>query len=80
MEVQRRAGYSAGMKDLTLSVVGVLALALGIGLVFHWLYPLVNLTSELAGLFVFVALALKLSVSKLWALLHKPRAKAGDAK
>jgi hypothetical protein len=61
------------MKDLTLSVVGVLALALGIGLGFHWLYPRVDLTNELAGLFVFVALVLKLVFSKLWSLLQKPR-------
>ena len=27
------------MKDLSLSVAGVLVLALGIGLAFHWLYP-----------------------------------------
>ena len=64
------------MKDLTLAVVGVLALALGIGLAFQWLYPLVTLTSELAGLFVFVAVALKLGVSKLWSLLRKPRTPA----
>lgn len=61
------------MKDLTLSVVGVLALALGIGLAFHWLYPLVTMTSELAGLFVFVAVVLKLVLSKLWSLRQKPR-------
>jgi NhaP-type Na+/H+ or K+/H+ antiporter len=64
------------MKDLTLSVVGVLTLALGIGLVFHWLYPLVELSSELAGLFVFVAVVLKLVLSRLWSLRHKARARA----
>jgi uncharacterized membrane protein YqgA involved in biofilm formation len=74
MEMQRPATYSAAMKDLTLSVVGVLALALGIGLAFQWLYPLVTLTSELAGLFVFIALALKLLVSKLWSWWRRPRA------
>jgi hypothetical protein len=56
------------MKDLTLSFAAVLALALGIGLGFHWLYPLVDLTNEMAGLFVLVALVLKLIVSKLWSL------------
>lgn len=61
------------MKDLTLSVVGVLALALVIGLAFHWLYPSVTLTSELSGLFVFVAVLLKLVLAKLWSLLKKPR-------
>lgn len=65
------------MKDLSLSVVGVLALALAIGLAFHWLYPLVSLSSELAGLFVFVALLLKLLFSKLWSLLRRPRPEAG---
>ena len=66
------------MKDLTLSIAATLALALalGIGLAFHWLYPLVNLSSELAGLFVFVAVLLKLVFSKLCALLQKPRAPA----
>jgi hypothetical protein len=68
------------MKDLTLSVVGVLTLALGFGLVFHWLYPLVELSSELAGLFVFVAVVLKLVFSKLWSLRHKPRADAEAGK
>ena len=64
------------MKDLTLSIAATLALALGIGHAFHWLYPLVNLSSELAGLFVFVAVLLKLVFSKLCALLQKPRAPA----
>jgi hypothetical protein len=64
------------MKDLTLSIVGVLVIALGIGLAFHWLYPLVDMTSELAGLFVFVAVALKLAFSRLWSLRQKPRAEA----
>lgn len=64
------------MKDLTLSFAGVLALALGIGLVFHWVYPLVDPSGELAGLFVLVALLLKLVFSKLWSLLNKPRTPA----
>jgi hypothetical protein len=65
------------MKDLTLSVVVVVALALGIGLGFHWLYPRVDLTNELAGLFVFVAVVLKLVFSKLWSLRQRSRAEAG---
>lgn len=65
------------MKDLTLSIVVVLALALGIGLAFHWFYPLVNKSSELAGLFVFVAMVLRLAFTKLWALRNKPQAPAG---
>jgi hypothetical protein len=64
------------MKDLTLSVVAVLALALVIGLAFHWLYPSVNLTSELSGLFVFVAVLLKLVFAKLWSLRKKPHTSA----
>jgi hypothetical protein len=64
------------MKDLTLSVVIVLMIALGIGLAFHWLYPRVDITAQLAGLFVFVAVALKLTFAKLWSLLHKPGAQA----
>ena len=59
------------MKDLTLSVVGVIALAVCIGLGFHWLYPRVELTNELAGLFVFAAVVLKLVVSKLWSPRQK---------
>jgi hypothetical protein len=61
------------MKDLALTVVVVLLVALGISLAFHWLYPLVDLTSELASLFVFVALVLKLGLSKLWSLRQKTR-------
>jgi hypothetical protein len=64
------------MKDLTLSIAATLTLALGIGLAFHWLYPLVDLSSELAGLFVFVALLLKLVFSKLCSLLQKPHTSA----
>jgi hypothetical protein len=60
------------MKELTLSVVVILAIALGFGLAFHWIYPRVDLTPELAGLFVFVAVALKLAVSKLWSRRRKP--------
>ena len=67
------------MKDLTLSVVAVIVIALGIGLGFHWLYPRVELTNELAGLFVLVAVVLKLVVSKLWSLRPMQRAPA-DAK
>lgn len=61
------------MKDLTLSAVGVMVIALVIGLVFRWVYPLVNLTGELAGLFVFAALVLKVVLSKLWSLRKKSR-------
>jgi hypothetical protein len=61
------------MKDWTLSAVAVLALALGLGLAFHALYPAVEMSSELAGLFVFVALVIKLVVAKLWSLRSPSR-------
>jgi hypothetical protein len=64
------------VKDLTLSVVGVVFLALGIGLIFHWLYPRVELSAELAGLFGFIALLIRLALAKGWALLRKPRSPA----
>ena len=60
------------MKDLTLSAVAVVALALALGLGFHWVYPRVELTAELAGLFGFVALLMKLVLGKLWSLRQKP--------
>ena len=59
------------MKDLTLSVVAVIGLALAMGLAFHWVYPQVELSSELAGLFVFVALVIKLLLGRLSTLLRK---------
>lgn len=61
------------MKDLTLTALIVVALALAMGLVFHWLYPRVEITGQLAGLFIFVALGLKLAFSKL----RPPRRKPG---
>ena len=66
------------MKELSLSIIAVILLALGIGLAFHWLYPRVELGAELLGLFVFVAIAIKLVFSKLWSLTQKkPAAKDG---
>jgi hypothetical protein len=59
------------MKELTLTVVAVLCLALVLGLAFHLLYPRVEITAELAGLIVFVALVLKLAFSKLWSMKKK---------
>ena len=59
------------MKDFTLSSVGVVALALVLGLAFHGLYPRVQPSGELAGLFVFVALVARLLLGRLWALLRK---------
>ena len=59
------------MKELTLSIITVLALALVLALAFRLLYPRVEITAELAGLFVFVAVALKLACSKLWSMKKK---------
>ena len=64
------------MKDLTLSIIAVLAIALLLSLGFHWLYPRVRVSAELIGLFVFVALVLKFAFSRLWALRKKPAARA----
>jgi hypothetical protein len=61
------------MKDMTLSAVAVLLLALGIGLVFRWVYPRVDMTSELAALFVFMAVALKLVLGRLWTWRRNPK-------
>ena len=66
------------MKDLTLTVVAVLLLALAITLTFHWVYPRVELTAELIGLFVFAALVLKLVFSKLWSMRKKPGGKTSS--
>lgn len=59
------------MKELTLNIVAVLSLALVLGLAFRLLYPRVEITAELAGLIVFVALVLKLVFSKLWSMKKK---------
>jgi hypothetical protein len=60
------------MKDWTLSAVAITLLALGIGLLFHTLYPTVEPSAELAGLFSFVALVLRLLAAKLTALFRRP--------
>jgi hypothetical protein len=68
------------VKELTLSAAAVTLLALAIGLLFHWIYPMVEPSAELAGLFSFVALVLRLLAGKLTAQLrrsrtpHKPQA------
>jgi hypothetical protein len=62
------------VKDVTTSIAGVLLIALVIGLVFHWVYPRVDLTSELTSLFLFVAVLAKLAITKLWSLRRKPHA------
>jgi hypothetical protein len=62
-------------KDLTLSVAAVVALALGLGFVFRWVYPSVDLTAELGGLFLLVALVLRLVVTRLRALFTRSPAR-----
>jgi hypothetical protein len=62
------------MKDLTASAAAVFLLALLIGVVFHWVYPTVEPSAELAGLFGFVALVLRLLAVKIAGLLRRPRA------
>lgn len=61
------------MKDFTSAAVAVLALAISIGLGFYWVYPHVEPSSELAGLFVFIAIALRQVVVWGWSLRRKPR-------
>lgn len=58
-------------KDLTLSIVAVVVLALGFGLAFRWLYPDVDLTAELGGLFLLMALLLRFVVARLRALFQR---------
>jgi hypothetical protein len=65
------------MKDLTFFVVAILALALVLALTFRWLYPHVELTPELTGLFIFAALVLKMAFSWLWSLRKKSHAPTG---
>lgn len=55
-------------KDLTLSIIAVVVLALGFGFVFSWLYPNVDLTAELGGLFLLMALLLRFVGARLRAL------------
>ncbi len=59
------------MKDLTLSALTVLLVALAIGLAFHAAYPRVEPSGELATLFVFFAIVLRLLVTKAWAALRR---------
>lgn len=55
------------MKDLTLSALAVIALALAVGLGFYAMYPRVEPSGELTGLFVFVAVVLRLLLARAWA-------------
>lgn len=65
-------------KDLTLSVAAVVALALGLGFAFRWLYPNVDLTAELGGLFLLVALLLRLVAMRLRALFVRAPAQCDE--
>lgn len=58
-------------KDLTLSLAGVVALALLFGLAFGRLYPHVELSAELGGLFLLVALVLRLIGGWLLGLVRR---------
>jgi hypothetical protein len=60
------------MKDIIGSFVAVAALAVLLALLLRWMYPLVDLTLELAGLCLLVALLLKWVAVKLWSWRHKP--------
>lgn len=64
-------------KDLTFSLAGVVAIALLIGLVFGWLYPQVALSAELGGLFLLVALVLRLVGGWLLGLARRGAAQPG---
>lgn len=57
-------------KDLGSSLAGVAVLALLIGLLFAWLYPQVELTPELGGLFLLIALPLRWAGARLWGWLR----------
>jgi nitrate/nitrite transporter NarK len=61
------------VKDWTLSAAAAALLALAIGLLFHWVYPTVEPSAELAGLFCFVGLLLRLLGGKLAAVLRRSR-------
>jgi uncharacterized membrane protein (DUF4010 family) len=65
------------MKDMSLAVFAVIALALVIGLVFFAVYPRIEPTAELAGLFVFIAGLLRWVGARLWALLRKRQPGSG---
>jgi hypothetical protein len=54
------------VKDLSTSFAAIVALALALGLLFHWAYPMVELGPQLAALFVFVAVLLRLALARLW--------------
>jgi ABC-type protease/lipase transport system fused ATPase/permease subunit len=59
------------MKDISLAAFAVVALALAIGLVFFAVYPRVEPSAELAGLFVFLAWVLRWAGARLWSLVRK---------
>jgi hypothetical protein len=65
------------VKEWTISAAVIALLALAIGLLFHWIYPTVELTMELAGLFGFIALFLRLIAGRLAAWVRRPRTPTG---
>lgn len=62
------------MKEWTLSALAVALMALLIGLLFHWVYPSVEPSTELAGLFGFLALLLRVAGGRLASLWRRPPA------
>lgn len=56
----------------------MVALALALGLLFHWAYPLVELGPELAALFVFIAVLLRLAIARLWQWARRPAVAPGS--
>lgn len=68
------------MKDLTLSAAAVILIAVVLGLLFHAVYPRVEPSAELAGLFVFLAAVVRLLLGKAWAAWRSRRAGTTPAK
>jgi len=65
------------MKALSASAALIVIIALGLGLGFQTLYPEVELSADLLGLFVFVAMLLRLLGAKAWRLFGTARKPAG---
>lgn len=65
------------MKEMSLAMFAVIALAMAIGLVFFAVYPRIEPSAELAGLFVFLAFLLRWVGTRLWTLLRKRQPGSG---
>lgn len=62
------------MKTWSLRTVLITGLAISIGLIFRWIYPLVEISIGLAVLFVVVGLVITTGAEKLYHLVKKTRA------